>query len=194
MADVRLFVAIVPPAEAVEDLGEFLAPRQEAGADLRWTDPEQWHITLAFMPAVPDRALDSLSERLARVCRRHDPFPAQVAGAGAFPNPYAARVLWAGVERGGEELGPLARSTRAACAKAGAEPEGGRFHPHVTLARLRRPTEASRWLRVLQGYAGPAWTADRLTLVESHLGEGRGHRPRYEVVEEFPLGRSDAHA
>jgi 2'-5' RNA ligase len=49
--------------------------------------------------------------------------------------------------------------------------------------------EASRWLRVLELYAGPAWVAREVTLIASHLGEGRGNRPRYEAVATLPLGR-----
>ncbi|MGA7147621.1 MAG: RNA 2',3'-cyclic phosphodiesterase, partial [Microbacterium sp.] len=65
--------------------------------------------------------------------------------------------------------------------------DGTRFRPHVTVARLRRPTEVTRWVRVLDGYSGPTWTVDRIALVASFLGEGSAKRPRYEVVEEFPL-------
>ena len=95
----RLFAAIVPPDEVLEDLEEFLAPRREA-AEFRWTVPEQWHLTLAFMPAVADRRLDDLVERLTRAGRRRTPFGLRVAGGGAFPNPGRARVLWAGLEAG----------------------------------------------------------------------------------------------
>lgn len=186
----RLFAAVVPPPEAIEDLAAFLEPRQEAGPDLRWTTPEQWHLTLAFMPDVPDRVLDEMVERLTRAARRRAPLPLRVAGSGAFPNPYAARVLWAGVEHEGDGLPHLATGIRSVCAKAGAAPEGGPFHPHLTLARLRRPSEVTRWLRVFEGYAGPPWVAQDVALIESHLGEGPRRRPRYEVLDHFPLGDS----
>ncbi len=185
----RMFVALVPPTEALEHLGTYLGPRQEAESSLRWTAPEQWHVTLAFMPEVPDRAVDPLVERLASRATRFTAETVSIAGAGAFPNPYKARVLWAGVhEQVDGGLRSLATGIRHACSGAGAAPEGGPFHPHITLARLRRPVEATRWLRVLDVYAGPAWTAGEVTLVASHLGEGRGNRPRYEEVASFPLG------
>jgi 2'-5' RNA ligase len=57
----------------------------------------------------------------------------------------------------------------------------------VTLGRFRRPTEATRWIRALDAYEGPEWRVGVIHLIESHLGEGRGRRPRYEVVGEFPL-------
>ena len=185
-----MFVALVPPEEALEHLAEFLGPRQEAEPGLRWTAPDQWHVTLAFMPDVADRHLDDLLARLERAAARRTAFGAALAGAGAFPNPGRAKVLYTGVDAGGraEELRRLATGARAAATKAGAEPAGGPFRAHVTLARTGRPVEATRWLRVLDGYRGPPWTAAEITLVESHLGEGPRNRPRYEAVAAFPLG------
>lgn len=185
-----MFVALVPPDSALGDLGEFLEPRHEAGPELRWTAPEQWHVTLAFMARVPDRSLDDLVARLERAAARRTPFTVGIVGGGAFPNPARAKVLYAGLDvSDAEELRRLATGARAAAVKAGADADGGRFHPHLTLARLRRPEDVTRWLRVLEGYRGPTWTATEISLVESHLGEGPRRRPRYEVVDVFPLGR-----
>lgn len=187
----RMFVAVVPPDEALEDLGEFLAPRQEAESGFRWTVPDQWHVTLAFMHDVPDRALDDLVARLARAAARRTPFTVSVAGGGAFPNAGRAKVLFAGLDVSDpEELRRLKTGARAAAGKAGAEAEGGRFHPHLTLARIGRPLDVTKWIRVLEAYRGPTWTAQEISLIESHLGEGPRKRPRYEVLESFRLGRS----
>ena len=186
----RIFAALVPPDAVVEDLGTFLEPRQEAGGDLRWTDPPQWHVTLAFMAQVPQGSVDALVEELSGAVEGRPPLALRIEGGGAFPNPYSARVLWAGIEGGDGALASLtsiARGVRRAANHAGASPEGGPFHPHVTVARLRRPAEATRWIRVLDSYAGPTWLADEVTLVASHLGEGRGHRPRYEHLAHIPL-------
>src|SRR3954453_22440304 len=189
----RMFVAVIPPEEVLEDLAEFLAPRQEAERGLRWTVAEQWHLTLAFMAEVADRHLDDLQSRLERAGARRTPFEVALAGGGAFPNPARAKVLYAGVEPAepGGAGGPQrrARGPRAAATKAGAEAEGGRFHPHITLARLGRPVEVTRWLRVLETYRGPAWRVREIALIASHLGEGPRRRPRYELVETFALGR-----
>jgi 2'-5' RNA ligase len=190
----RMFVAVIPPEEVLEDLAEFLAPRQEAEPGFRWTVAEQWHLTLAFMAQVADRHLDDLQSRLERAGARRTPFEVALAGGGAFPNPARAKVLYAGVDpaepAGAVELERLATGARAAATKAGAEAEGGRFHPHITLARLGRPLEVTRWLRVLDTYRGPTWRVQEMALVASHLGEGPRRRPRYEVVDTFSLGRS----
>lgn len=184
-----MFAALVPPEEAVEHLDEFLEPRRGAGS-FRWAGTEQLHLTLAFYASVADRHLDELVERLGRAAARRTRFETRVAGGGAFPDVARARVLWAGLaldEQGATELDRLATGCRAAATRSGVAVDGQRFRPHVTLARLGRPAEVTRWVRLLDAYEGPSWTADRVSLVESHLGEGPRGRPRYEVVEEFPL-------
>ena len=186
----RLFVALVPPPDAVEHLDEFLDVRREA-ADFRWSDPDQFHVTLAFLAAVPDRRLDDLVERLGRAARRRTPVTTRLAAGGAFPDPARARVLWTGLDldqAGRTEVGRMATGARAAAARAGIEVAGQRFRPHVTVARMRRPGEVSSWVRLLEGYQGPTWRTDHYTLVESHLGEGPRRRPRYETLETFPVG------
>ena len=188
-----MFVAVVPPESVVEDLEAFLAPRRDAtraDAQLRWTLPEHWHLTLAFAEHVPDRSYDDLVARLERAARKRAPMPARITGGGAFPNVGRARVLFAGVETDAEELRRAATGARAALAKAGVEVDGQRFRPHVTVARMRRPVEATSWVRLLDAYEGPPWPVEELALVASHLGEGPQRRPRYEVVETFTIGRA----
>ncbi len=187
----RMFVALTPPDPVLADLAEFLAPRQEAERGFRWTAQDQWHVTLAFMPEVADRHLDDLVARLGRAAARRTPLSLILAGGGAFPDAARAKVVYVDLDAvsGREELNRLATGARAAANKAGAATGGGRFHPHVTAARTGRPTEVTRWVRVLDAYRGPTWEATEIALVESHLGQGPRGRPRYEVVETFRLGK-----
>ena len=185
----RLFAALVPPEEAVGHLDAFLEVRRSA-APFRWATAEQLHVTLAFLADVEERRIEDLSERLGRAAARRTAFRTAIAGGGAFPNVGRARVIWAGLDLADPartELDRLATGGRAAAGRAGITVDGQRFRPHVTVARLGRPQEATSWVRLLDGYAGPRWTADRVTLVASYLGEGPRGRPRYESVDEFPL-------
>jgi RNA 2',3'-cyclic 3'-phosphodiesterase len=186
----RLFVAVVPPEEAVEDLDAFLDVRRSAAA-FRWASAEQFHVTLAFLGDVEERRLDDLVERLVRAATRRTRCETRIAGGGAFPNVGRARVLWAGLdldETGRTQLDRLATGCRAAANRAGIAVDGQRFRPHVTLARIGHPTEVSGWVQLLDTYAGPAWQVDRIQLVASYLGEGPRRRPRYETLEELELG------
>ena len=187
-----MFVAVVPPETAVEDLDDFLSVRRSAG-EFRWTHPDQWHLTLAFAADVPDRSLDDAVERLARAAGKRREMTLGFAGGGAFPHPDRARVLYAAVaadEADRRRLEHLATGARAAIGKAGAKVDGQRFRPHLTLARLSHPDNVTPWFRLLDAYEGPTWRLDEIALVASHLGEGPRRRPRYEVLATFPLAAS----
>ncbi len=186
----RMFVAVVPPDAVIEHLDAFLRPRREAEA-FRWTLAEHFHVTLAFLPSVPDRKLDDLVERLGRGAARRTSFETRIAGGGAVPNPARSKLLYAGLdltESTRTELDRAATGARAAATRAGLEVDGQRFRPHVTVARINRPTDTTNWVRLLDAYAGPTFTVDRIALVASYLGEGPRGKPRYEVVEELPTG------
>ena len=101
-----------------------------------------------------------------------------------------ARVLWAGLEldeHGRTELERLATGARAAADRAGVEVDGGRFRPHVTVARLRAPLGVVPLGAAPRRLRRTAWRADRVDLVASYLGEGPRNRPRYETIDTFPL-------
>src|SRR5690242_15221806 len=93
-----MFVAVVPPARALEHLEDFLLARRDADPGFRWTTPEQWHLTLAFMADVDERRLDDMVDRLTRAAARRRPFSVVVTGGGAFPNVARAKVIYAGVQ------------------------------------------------------------------------------------------------
>ncbi|MGD9526340.1 2'-5' RNA ligase family protein [Pseudonocardia sp.] len=98
----RLFVAILPPPEALAELGSALAPLREPAAGervdprVRWVRPEQWHVTLAFLGEVAAPAADAVAARLARVAARCPPLTLALVGGGRFSD----RVLWTGVTAG----------------------------------------------------------------------------------------------
>lgn len=186
----RLFTALVLPDDVREHLDDFLDVRRAAG-DFRWSPAETFHVTLAFAGDVDEWRLDELLERTAEAAARRAPFETRVRGGGTFPVPDAARVLWAGLAldpHGGEQLDLLAAGARTAAATAGIEVDGGRFRPHETVARSGRPVPMSDWVKLLDAYDGPAWTADEVAVVASHLGEGPRRRPRHEVLATAPLG------
>ncbi len=194
----RIFAAIMPPMEVVEDLDEFLAPRREhPDSGLRWAMPEQFHITLAFAGEADAFDVERAQEAISAVASRRPPLDLALAGAGAFPGPGHARAIWLGLMVNGEAASPpadahtplhsLAAAVRTAARGVGIQVEGGPFRPHLTVARLGRPADATKWLRILETYRSDLWHADEIVLFASHLGQGRRGRPRHEELAVFPL-------
>jgi 2'-5' RNA ligase len=181
----RLFVGLAPPAAVLDDLDAACAPLRPERGDLRWTSRELWHITIAFLGEVGEESLTRLLPRLERAARRHLAFSLCVAGAGAFPSPERANVLWCGLSGDRRALGELAASVGAGARRAGAPPPdaGRRFRPHVTLARCRVPADVRPIVAGLSGYQGPAWTTEEIYLIRSTLGG----QPRYETLGTWKL-------
>ncbi|UQX88304.1 RNA 2',3'-cyclic phosphodiesterase [Jatrophihabitans telluris] len=181
----RMFVAIRPPEDILDDLDRFAEPRRAADSTVRWTTPDSWHLTLAFAEAVPADAEEEFVDRLRAVADKHAPFDLQLAGAGSFPSPARAKVLWTGVAGQTDQVIRLSAAVRRAASVAGIEVDGGRFRPHLTLARMNRAQEATRWLRIFELFAGRPWRVTEFELIESVLRAGRGNR--YRTEERFPL-------
>lgn len=188
----RLFVALLPPPAAVAELAEAVGPlRRLPGAqELRWTPPESWHLTLAFLGETPDVLRPDLDERLARAARRHGPYDLRLAGGGRFGD----RALWAAAVGDLPGLARLAQSVRAAARRAGApaDEEHG-FQAHLTLARTARgrPVQLRPFAADLAAFHGASWPADTLHLVSSTPPRPGvpGEQPRYDTVAVWPLGR-----
>lgn len=191
----RLFAALLLPPAAAGELAAALGPvrRLPGASDLRWTAPEGWHFTLAFLGEVPDEIRPELDERLARAARRHGPFDVRLAAGGRFGD----RTLWIGAEGDLRGLSHLADSVRAGARRAGAPPaEEHGFRAHLTLARTPRGHSAhlAPYAEALADFRSTPWVADHLSLVASFLPRSgvRGEQPRYETVARFPLGTAAA--
>lgn len=91
----RLFVALLPPAEVLDEVAAGISRVERPG--LRWIDPTLWHVTLAFLGEVPEPVMPDLHVRLSRAASRYSPMTLSFRGAGAFPSPAHARVLWVGL-------------------------------------------------------------------------------------------------
>jgi 2'-5' RNA ligase len=182
--DARLFVAITIPDAVREHLGAVVSSLVPRVPDLRWTQPQLWHLTLAFFGGVPDRRRPDLLERLARVAGRHPPMPLQLRGGGVFGRPDRASVVWVGVDAG-RALPDLAAGCAAAGRHAGLAMEKRPYRAHLTLARARGRTgaDARAVVEELAEYAGPPWRATDIVLLHSHLGA----HPRYEPVAQWNL-------
>jgi RNA 2',3'-cyclic 3'-phosphodiesterase len=182
---VRLFVGLVPPSAALDDLDAACAPFRLARDDLRWTGRELWHLTLAFLGEVSEESLARLLPWLERAAGASRPFSLSVAGGGAFSHPGRANVLWSGMSGDRQALAELAATVAAAARGAGiAPPDAYRgFTPHLTLARCRAPVDVREIVGRLDRYQGPDWTVEEIYLIRSTLDR----RPRYETLETWKL-------
>ncbi len=182
----RLFVALQPPAGALDEIARQIDRVRRNGSDLRWSRRDQWHITLAFLGEVDGSVLPDLRARLKRAAARHPPLRLEFAGGGRF----SRNVLWTGVRGDREALQSLAATIAAAARRSGIDIENRPFRPHVTLARSRNRagSDLRRLVETLTDFNGTPWTADSLHLIESRLGAS----PAYTTLGTWQLANSAA--
>lgn len=187
----RCFVA-VPLPETLRDeiVRTVTAWRAEPGGPgLRWTAPEGWHLTLAFLgqtePALVPRLLAAIEQAVGRTAV----WDVGAGGLGTFPGPRRARVLWYGIGDPGGDLARLAAAVGDALVPlVPGLRQGQPFRGHVTLARAREPRgeDLSRWLEQRTVPEGRV-PVERVVLYRSHLGRGPA---QYEELGLVPLARS----
>jgi 2'-5' RNA ligase len=128
----RLFVAVEMPAA----IRNALTGLRYHFPDLKWTPPDNLHLTLRFIGLVPEESTAAVQQALRSV--RHGAFRLTVAGLGLFSRKTGG-ILWAGMY---EEpaLRKLKRQVdETLCGPAGLSLPDTPFSPHLTLTRLKKP-------------------------------------------------------
>jgi RNA 2',3'-cyclic 3'-phosphodiesterase len=172
----RLFVALRPPEEVRDRLIDAME-----GADLKWQDDDQLHLTLRFIGEVERPMADDLAAALSSIST--PAFELAIHGVGRFDHGRRG-ALWAGVKPK-EELKALNAKVERACQSVGLEPERRAYHPHITLARWSggKP-RLDNWLERNSALRSEPWAAREFILYESHLGQTGAH---YEPILAVPL-------
>jgi 2'-5' RNA ligase len=181
---VRLFVALTPPAEIVDELASAIAPVRLRAPGLRWTPTEQWHVTIAFLGEVSEDSVDKLTCRLHRSAARHPPLSLAFAGGGRFGH----RMLWTGVHGDRDGLRALSHSATAAARRCGLPVEQRPHRPHLTLARAGAGVDLRLLVTLLAGWRGLPWVAHQLQLIHSRLGAAPDGTALHEPVGHWTLG------
>jgi 2'-5' RNA ligase len=125
----RLFTGVeIPP-----DVGQALASLRGGLPGARWIDPENYHLTLRFIGDVDDMIAGEVASMLGRVKR--GAFELRMDGLTSFggrkPRAVVATVA------GAQALVEVQAEHERLMQRIGLEPEGRKYTPHVTLARLR---------------------------------------------------------
>ncbi|MCY3761352.1 MAG: RNA 2',3'-cyclic phosphodiesterase [Gemmatimonadetes bacterium] len=181
---IRTFVAVEPPAGLRAALaGVPAAASLPQGAPLRWTPPENLHLTLRFLGDTPEEQLAPLADALGAIAAGAASFELELGGAGAYPDARAARVLWVGLVDADRKLRRLRNEVEAAVRGLGWKREGRRFQPHLTLARLRRPTRlpAGGWIETVPRCR---FAVEEVSLIRSTLKPAGAE---YDVLHRAPL-------
>jgi len=142
MGEIRAFIAIDIPCdiekalkEAIRILGNQLDKR-----DVRWVKTANIHLTLRFLGNVKEDRLADLYQGLDAAAEGQSSYSLDLDVIGCFPNPRRPRVIWIGLAGHTDRLRSLHKAIESMLAPFGWETEGRRYNPHLTLGRVKRPS------------------------------------------------------
>lgn len=187
-AKVRSFIAVSLDDPLRESIGALVSVLKRGGADVKWVNPGNLHLTLKFLGYIDEARVDDVSRRVAEVAGRHPAFSFSVLGSGAFPDAKRPRVIWVGL-RDYDRLIAIYKDLEAALVLEGFERESRPFSPHVTIGRVRSPRGIDKLMPELVKYKEYFFgqqRAEGILLMRSVL---RPDGPQYSILQDAPLRR-----
>jgi 2'-5' RNA ligase len=178
----RLFTGLEIPRHVADSLSMMRGGLPGA----RWIDPENYHLTLRFIGDIDDALARDIVGLLGRVQRR--PFELRLDGLTTFGG-RKPRALVASATAVAPLLELQAEQERL-LQRLGLDPEGRKYIPHVTLARLRETSswQVADYLSARGHFRSAAFEVSRFVLFSSRSSVGGGP---YVVEAAYPLGVSE---
>jgi 2'-5' RNA ligase len=184
----RVFCAIEFPPKVAERAIEHIKLLREAypRTQASWIRDGNFHLTLKFIGEIPRPDVDKLSEAARRAVAGLSAFNLVVSGAGSFPKSGPAKVLWLGIEDHSGQLNILHERLEREGALEGFAKEERTFHPHLTIARLRKITGARELAAAHRecGFHPVKALISELVVIRSELSSAGS---KYTVVSRHPF-------
>jgi 2'-5' RNA ligase len=186
----RTFIAIELTPEVRESLKKLQDLLKASGADVKWVEPGNIHLTLKFLGEIDEQQCQKITAVLTDVSKTTPGFSLIINAVGAFPRIQSPRVVWAGISEGSQEAGILACALEEKIAKLGIPKEERAFSAHVTLGRTRSDKGRQQLVQTLMDardhFAGwpQAMPVSKITFFKSTLTP-RG--PVYDTIAQTSL-------
>ena len=174
----RIFTGLEIP----ENVAQSLAMLRGGLPGARWIDPENYHLTLRFIGDVDDDTAHEVASLLGRV--RRPALELRFEALSAFGGRRPRAVIAALAQT--PALMELQAEHERLMQRVGLEPEGRKFTPHVTLARLRDSSsrQVADYLATRPFLAPLSFRVSRFVLFSARASVGGGP---YVVEAAYPL-------
>ena len=182
----RLFIAVKAEPEG-DLLRTFSSLKALLGREtIKWVDPSNLHLTLAFLGDTEEKRIGSLQNMLEEKCSGFGVFDFTLAGTGVFKSFRDPRVIWVGI-RSAERLTMLYNTINEGLKQTGFELEDRSFRPHLTLGRVKSCSDTENLKSVLEKYRDQQFQivhVNQVILFESILTQTG---PIYKVLGNYIL-------
>ncbi len=184
---IRIFFAIDLPPSIKEKVSDYMAALKKASKTngIRWSRPENLHITLQFLATIKTEHLKLLTENVRAKLGNAVLHPQISLGSvHVFPDPYRPRVIVLDVLPQ-DELAILSRLIGEGIQATHYEIENKPFRAHLTLGRIKQPHGMS--LSFLSDCDVPAMDKIDLGEVVLFRSEPLPEGSKYTPIDRIPL-------
>jgi 2'-5' RNA ligase len=174
----RIFTGLEIPSTVAQSLAMLRGGLPGA----RWIDPENYHLTLRFIGDIDDSLAREIADMLNGVRRMS--FELRLDGLTSFGGRKPRAVVATAAPT--PALLELQAEQERMMQRVGLDPEGRKYTPHVTLARLRDTSsrEVADYLSTRQPFRSAPFQVGRFVLFSSRASVGGGP---YVVEAAYPL-------
>jgi len=178
-------VAISIPFAVRQQLFDSLKPVVAQDREIRQILPENMHITLKFLGETEIKKIDKIKDVLGKIAGNFSDFYYRIGeNIGAFPRIGLARIIFAPIDEGCEQLSYISESVEKGLAAIGIKKEKKQFKAHITLARLRVEKDLTDQSVKIKFICREPVKCSKISLIESIL---KPSGAEYAVIWEFSL-------
>ncbi len=185
--NLRTFVAIEFPQEIKKKISQVLRDLENVTDKIKWTEPENFHLTLKFLGPTPGDKREAIASALHAVGGRQAPFEISLLGVGAFPSLNKPQILWVGVKEGAQQLITLAAAINQALEPLGFETDARAFSAHATLGRVKSLRAVENLKKKLSPHLQASFGQCQVKVLTWHQSTLTPEGPVYEALEKIPL-------
>jgi 2'-5' RNA ligase len=179
----RCFIAVeCNNAEIIKRVRDVQDGLTATGGTLKHVEPENIHLTLKFLGEIKKPQLDSVSETVSEI--KFNEFNMFVENVGVFPNLRRPSTIWAGISEGVTELTRIFREVDNKLSKLGFERERRRFHPHITISRVRSGKNRDRLVEELMRISDYRFGEDKVDKISLKKSVLTPNGPIYTTLAE----------
>ena len=182
---IRAFLSVdIEDQDLLAQISETQNRLDTSSAKMKIVEIENVHFTLRFLGDTSVSTIKEIESSLSQI--KFKPFNIEVFGVGAFPNNRRPRVIWIGVTQNADSVVKLKKEIDSRLKTFGYQPEGKKFTPHATIARVRYIEDAER----LAGHLGELNNAQIGTMTVSKFNMKKStltpSGPIYETLWHVP--------
>lgn len=184
--EIRTFVAVkITPEEKLLNQLQNLK-RSFSDERINWVDPVNFHVTLRFIGNTTREQLYELVDRFEIIANNFERFELEISGCNYFKSKGQPRVLFVKASEPLQLTG-LVKGIEKEVIELGFLPGVKVFRPHVTLGRIKRIKNLSRFYEELKQVQQKHYqqTGIREFILYQSILKTQG--PEYRIIKKFEL-------